>query len=853
MLFRKPNRRATAARKSNPVPAVESVEDRLLLSAVASPTADMVNTADLERQEAFDASAANQAEAGHEQGPHRHRHHHHQHGGHHRSPDRMDADDAVIEETVEETTDEIVEESVGETTEDAAANTDAGDDTADELSGENQTSDDATDSTDASSDTTSETDVEDETDVSAETADAETSTASDSILTSIDTTDVVESETTDAVADDSDVVLEWNDLFGELLAADAVTQNPGYASRSMAILNLAIYDAVNIAEGNFASTFYEYGSEITDLASGASAEVAASQAAYTVLTSLYPDQQATIDAFAVSNFGADSGSAVNDGSIALGIEVGSRILTERADDGSAVFSVYEYTDEVGYFSADPLNPDVPAWGPAWGEVDTFAISSSDDFLPETTPPLTSEEYAASYNEVLELGAADSEVRTAEQTEIGLFWAYDREGLGTPMALFNDILQTVAIQEGNTFEENVTLFAQASVALADAGVTAWDTKFTEEFWRPVTAIHEGDADGNDLTEGDPEWVALGAPDGGDDEIGFTPQFPTYISGHATFGAALFGTLQNFYGTDDIAFEVTSTELEILLDDPELQEAYGLDLEDATRSFSSFSEAMAENGRSRVYLGIHFDFDDLVGQEVGQAVAASVAEKFASLAGESDDSTTAYVDLAEVGSGNVTVRAVDGNLEIVDNETRTVVSSQSLAETDSVTVVGRDGQSDRIVVAGITASDLPGGLIVQAGDGADDTLVITGSSETDTIFIDQDHVDVNGLQVAFTGVERVVIRGIDTADTIEVADGIDFDVDVRDEFDNERTHDGRQHRNHLAGRQSNLRQSQERNRKVAQGNSENAARKSDSSNRVLDAFFASDDLNRLLSMRTDQRRR
>lgn len=449
--------------------------------------------------------------------------------------------------------------------------------------------------------------------------------------------------TTPASQTETDVVLEWNDLFGEILVDSTENQNPGYASRSQAILNLAIYDAVAIAtSGSDAETYYEYDINLSRT-DNISAEIAASQAAYTVLSSLYPNQQDTLDAFLETSLS----SARVDGSFAdsldVGTEIGNEILAIRASDGSDVIAEYTYTDEIGYFQPDPLNPDVPAWGPAWGEVDTFAISSSDDFVPEATPALTSEAYAASYNEVLELGSVDSETRTADQTEAGIFWAYDREGLGTPIALFSEILQTIAVQEGNTLQENAALFAQASVAMADAGITAWDTKFTEEFWRPVTAIHEGDADGNDLTEGDTDWVALGAPNG-EDTTGFTPQFPTYISGHATFGAALFGTLQEFYGTDDISFDVTSAELEILLEDPELQEAYGLDLDDATRSFSSFSEAMAENGRSRVYLGIHFDFDDLVGQEGGQAIAASVASEFVVA---SDDGTgeTGFVNNQE----------------------------------------------------------------------------------------------------------------------------------------------------------------------------------------------------------------
>jgi hypothetical protein len=328
------------------------------------------------------------------------------------------------------------------------------------------------------------------------------------------------------------------------------------------MLNLAIYDAVAVAtNGSEAETFYDYDIKLRRNA-GISAEVAASQAAHTVLSSLYPDQQDRLDAFLETSLSSVRTDGSFRESLEVGTEIGNEILAIRANDGSDVTSEYTYTDEAGYYQADPLNPDVPAWGPHWGDVDTFAISSSDDFRPESTPALTSEEYAASYKEVLELGALDSETRTAEQTEIGLFWAYDVKGLGTPIELYNDILQTVAIQQGNTLEENAALFAQASVAMADSAITAWDTKFTEEF----------------------------------------------------------------YGTDDIAFDFTSAELELLLDDPELQEAYGLDLDDATRSFDSFSEAMIENGRSRIYLGVHFDFDDLIGQEVGQAIAADVASEF-----------------------------------------------------------------------------------------------------------------------------------------------------------------------------------------------------------------------------------
>ncbi|TWT40058.1 PAP2 superfamily protein [Thalassoglobus neptunius] len=475
-------------------------------------------------------------------------------------------------------------------------------------------------------------DTSDVTETSEETqSETELSDIGDAGIASLDSLDSVDAnalsiENLDSMAVNSDVVLAWNDFFGDLLVADLSNQNPGYASRSMAMLNLAIYDAVQIASGDSDETFYNYNSDILNTSSSVSAEVASTQAAYTVLSSLYPEQQAAIDSFYASVLDGLPEEAKTEASFELGTQIGNEIIAARANDGSDAIVDYTFTEGAGYFEADPLNPDVPVWGPAWGEVDTFAISSAEGFAPESTPASTSEEYAASYNEVIELGSVDSTVRTEDQTEAGLFWAYDNEGMGTPISLYNDVLITVAEQQGNSFEENAALFAQTSVAMADAAIVAWHTKFDENFWRPVTAIHEGDSDGNPLTEGDSTWTALGAPEGDGDIVGFTPQFPTYISGHATFGGALFGSLQEFYGTDDISFELTSTELELLLDNPELQEAYGLDLDDAVRSFASFSEAMAENGRSRVYLGIHFDFDDLVGQEVGQSVAASVANEF-----------------------------------------------------------------------------------------------------------------------------------------------------------------------------------------------------------------------------------
>src|SRR5262249_32971047 len=155
------------------------------------------------------------------------------------------------------------------------------------------------------------------------------------------------------------------------------------------------------------------------------------------------------------------------------------------------------------------------------------------------------------------GALDSTVRTPEQTQIGAFWAYDSSAIGPPVVRFQQVAMAVALQQHNTLEQNARMFTLADLAMADAGIVAWQAKYTYNRWRPITAIQLADTDGNPATIADPNWQPLGAPgDGGPD---FTPPFPSYVSGHATFGGALFTTLADFYGTDNVRFTLGSDEL------------------------------------------------------------------------------------------------------------------------------------------------------------------------------------------------------------------------------------------------------------------------------------------------------
>ena len=170
------------------------------------------------------------------------------------------------------------------------------------------------------------------------------------------------------------------------------------------------------------------------------------------------------------------------------------------------------------------------------------------FRPNGPPALESAEYAAEYNEVKDLGAEDSEKRTEEQTQIARFWA-DGAGTVTPPGHWNVIAQDVGSARRNTMPQNARLFALLNVAMADAAICAWDAKFTYNFWRPVTAIQEGETDGNPATAPDSKWISLIT----------TPPFPDYISGHSTFSGAAAAVLSLFYGTPRIPFTTRSDAL------------------------------------------------------------------------------------------------------------------------------------------------------------------------------------------------------------------------------------------------------------------------------------------------------
>jgi hypothetical protein len=243
--------------------------------------------------------------------------------------------------------------------------------------------------------------------------------------------------------------------------------------------------------------------------------------------------------------------------------------------------------------------------------------------------MDSADYAVAFDEAKRVGGdgvTTPTERTAEQTQTGIFWAYDgTPSLCAPPRLYNQITMHIADQMGSSDLEVARLLTLVNVAMADAGLAVWDSKYYYDFWRPITGIRESDegtgptgtGDGNPATTGDPNWSPLGAPASNSQGPNFTPPFPSYPSGHAGFGGALFETLRRFYGTDDIAFTFVSDEFNGVTVGSD-----GNPRPLIPRSFTSLSQAEDENGQSRIYLGIHWSFDKTAaiaqGRQVGDYV-------------------------------------------------------------------------------------------------------------------------------------------------------------------------------------------------------------------------------------------
>ena len=390
----------------------------------------------------------------------------------------------------------------------------------------------------------------------------------------------------------ADMVLEWNNIALETTKTLPGPQIvPPRQLRILAMVHGAVFDAVNSVERGHEPYLIKVGTP-----RWASAEAAAAVAAHDVLVGLVPPRQAEYDAALEASLANIPDGSAEDAGAAVGRAVAAAMLEARLGDGSDVPA--PYAPGTGPEAWQPTPPGfAPALLPQFATVTPFAIDSPSQFRAPPPPSITSDPFTAAFDEVKAIGAVGSTTRTAEQTNIARYWAGP---LGTiqPPGQWNRIARTVATAERNSLAQNARLFALLNFGMCDGIIASWDTKYTYNFVRPVTAIRNAASDGNPDTDADTAWTPL---------LG-TPGHPSYASAHSTISSAAATLLADFFGSDAIAFQDTAEVT-----------AGGATI---TRSFDGFREAAEEAGASRIYGGIHWSFDNQAGLQAGRSVGEFV---------------------------------------------------------------------------------------------------------------------------------------------------------------------------------------------------------------------------------------
>jgi hypothetical protein len=402
-------------------------------------------------------------------------------------------------------------------------------------------------------------------------------------------------------------------VFGEQLG-------PARSARAMAIINIASFEAVNAV--------YQHYRSYTGLApvhGDVSVDYAIARASHDAQVWLYPSQAKRLDALFAADVAHIHGKpeALLAGN-AMGISAAQSIIALRTNDGSQIPEPQvgvNYFPKVGpgYWSPDPVSGSKIALGAFWNQVLPFVIPHADSFRVGPPPSLTSAKYAAAFRKTADLGGdplhGTPTQRTAHETLMGVYWSYDGvPELCAPPRLYNQIARTLALQQGITQVEDAARYlALVNTAMADAAIAAWDSKYFYQFWRPVNAIRDPLSAGNPHTLPDPTWYPLGAAATNTHGPNFTPPFPDYPSGHATFGGALFQTFRHYW-PDATPFTFTSDEF-----NGKNRDVYGHILPLHPLSYKSFTDAEYDNAESRIWIGVHWQFDADTGIRQGNRVA------------------------------------------------------------------------------------------------------------------------------------------------------------------------------------------------------------------------------------------
>jgi PAP2 superfamily len=374
----------------------------------------------------------------------------------------------------------------------------------------------------------------------------------------------------------ANAVTDWNET--AIRAAASVGISTGWQSRIVAIAHAAMFDAVNSIERQYTP----YAVEVSPPA-GASAEAAAIAAAHAVLTALVPDQKTMLDAALATTLANVADGAAKEAGAAVGREVAATLLELRRHDGSD--AKVAYTPGTAPGAWQPTPPDFrAAAGPERGAVKPFVLQSTDQFTMPGPPALDSEAFARDMREIQAVGAHRHTSRTAEQTEVAIYWT-----VWTHLP-FNAAARAAATKRGHSLVDNARLLALLNMAGADSQTACWYWKYRFNFWRPVTAIRAADSAKNAALTSDPHWEPLLN----------TPAHPDYPSGHATYGGAAAEVLKAVLGDDRVDVSFVSTGV--------------------TRTYTSFSQLDREIIDARVWGGIHFRQTDEDSSALGHQIGA-----------------------------------------------------------------------------------------------------------------------------------------------------------------------------------------------------------------------------------------
>lgn len=379
----------------------------------------------------------------------------------------------------------------------------------------------------------------------------------------------------------ADVITDWNQKAIPIVTAYSLSA-PAY--RDMAMIHLAMFDCINAIEPRYQPYKAKFEADPST-----SKEAAAAVAAARVLSKLHPDSAPKIEPELTQYLAAVPNGPAKSAGIALGEKAADSVSAMRANDGADAPDSYRPKTTPGLYI-----PTAPVVVPMWGNVTPFAMTSPSQFRPGPPLALTSREWATNYNEIKEIGGKNSTKRTSLQTETGRLWLY------TGPATFFPLTVQLSTAKGLSVSENARLFALVAMATADAMVAVFDAKYHYEFWRPITAIRNGDEDNNPDTERDATWEPLGP----------TPMHPEYPCAHCIVAGAAGTVMQAIFGTGTLPeFSLTTPT------------APGV-----THRWTRLQDYIEEPSNARVWSGIHYRFSTEVGTAMGRKIGEYTVQNY-----------------------------------------------------------------------------------------------------------------------------------------------------------------------------------------------------------------------------------